>query len=138
MWYLCIIKLYYNFVVFLFLSFNYFRNDKDLNFMTSYEGFPGHEEIREFLELQETDIEKSVNSSITSASSPSTSTTTSEAVPGSTSTSNGPHDSPKSFSLNYSSSSADNIPCAPPCSLSGSSENLTPNMDSTGTGSHNY
>ena len=117
--------------------------------MTSYEGFPGHENIREILEAQETDIEKSVNSSITSASSPSTPSTSlsSDATPGSGASSDHSlavgsgldRTSPECRSSldisGQSSSSADNIPCAPPCSLSGSSENLTPNMDSTGKGS---
>ena len=70
--------------------------------MTSYEGFPGHDEIRAFMEEQATDISITSTSSATSPSTPDT-----------------------------SSSSADMVPCAPPCSLSGSSENLTPNTDTT-------
>ena len=38
------------------------------------------------------------------------------------------------MSRQVSSSSGENLPCAPPCSLSGSSENLTPNLDTTGKG----
>ena len=71
--------------------------------MTSYAGFPGHDEIRAFMEAQQTDVSLS-----SSTSSPSSATTP-----------------------NTSSSSADMVPCAPPCSLSGSSENLTPNTDTT-------
>lgn len=69
--------------------------------MTSYAGFPGHDEIRAFMEAQQTDV------SLASST-----------------------ESPVS-SPNTSSSSSPPAPPAPPCSLSGSSENLTPNTDTT-------
>ena len=67
--------------------------------MTSYEGFPGHEEIRTEMDHCESESEPNMPRQI-------------------------------------SSSSGENLPCAPPCSLSGSSENLTPNLDTTGMGSY--
>ena len=39
---------------------------------------------------------------------------------------------PEPMPRQVSTSSGENLPCAPPCSLSGSSENLTPNLDTTG------
>ena len=67
--------------------------------MTTYEGFPGHEEIRNEMDF-----------------------------PSETETDGNKSDMPRQIS----SSSGENLPCAPPCSLSGSSENLTPNLDTTG------
>ena len=95
--------------------------------MTSYAPFPGHETIRDIMEAHETDT-----SSISPRSSNSISSTS-----GSTSGTSGSENldqTDRTIWRNISSSSADNIPVAPPCSLSGSSENLTPNLDSTGMG----
>ena len=100
---------------------------KGITYMTSYAPFPGHETIRDIMEAHETDT-----SSISPRSSNSISSTS-----GSTSGTSGSENldqTDRTIWRNISSSSADNIPVAPPCSLSGSSENLTPNLDSTGMG----
>ena len=72
--------------------------------MTSYEGFPGHEEIREEMDHC------------------GTSDSSEDEIP----------ELPEPMPRQVSTSSGENLPCAPPCSLSGSSENLTPNLDTTG------
>ena len=97
--------------------------------MTSYAPFPGHETIRDIMEAHETDT-----SSISPRSSNSISSTSGSTSGTDQSENRTDESADGTIWRNISSSSADNIPVAPPCSLSGSSENLTPNLDSTGTG----
>ena len=101
--------------------------EKGITYMTSYAPFPGHETIRDIMEAHETDtssISPRSSNSITSTSGSTSGTSGSENL----------DQTDRTIWRNISSSSADNIPVAPPCSLSGSSENLTPNLDSTGVG----
>jgi hypothetical protein len=79
--------------------------------MTTYEGFPGHEEIRN--EMDNCENEKKENEEDEEEIEVTL---------------------PAPMPRQLSSSSGDYMPCAPPCSLSGSSENLTANMNTTGMG----